>query len=148
MVILEAYRMFLGRLPAHRRWLVVAGASGVIGLAAFTKWCVKDYRDYLALGPGGPPYNVWGWAAVTFIVRPLALSQSDATSVVDYPAEGSSLEIRNLPPRQGGRALVGGIAPHRQLSQHPQEHMRAVSGRNGHNNPVKCCSRAEAHLVL
>ena len=122
--------MFLGRLPAHRPWLVVAGASGVIGLAAFTKWCVKDYRDYLALGPGGPPYNVWGWAAVTFIVRPLALSQSDATSVVDYPAEGSSLEIRNLAPRQGGRALVGGIAPHRQLSQHPPEYMRAVSRRN------------------
>lgn len=127
MASIEGYKTLVERVFSQRPWLVATTASGAVALAVFTRWCVRDYREYLALGPGGPPYNVAGWAAVTFLVRPFALSRSDVTRVDDYPAEGSSLEIRNLPRRQGERALVGGIAPHRQLSQHAPEHMRPVS---------------------
>ncbi|RGP78805.1 hypothetical protein FLONG3_3003 [Fusarium longipes] len=41
---------------AQRPWTVVA-TSGAAALVAFTAWCIQDYRAYLALGPGGPPYN-------------------------------------------------------------------------------------------
>lgn len=127
MTSIERYKTVVERLFSQRPWLVATTTSGAVALAVFTSWCVRDYREYLALGPGGPPYNVGGWAAVTFLGRPFALSRSKVASVADYPTEGSSAEIRNLPRRQGGRALVGGIAPHRQLSQHAPEHMRSVS---------------------
>ncbi|KAF5622717.1 uncharacterized protein FTJAE_10840 [Fusarium tjaetaba] len=108
----------------HQRPLLLATTSGAAALVAFAAWCIKDYRNYLALGPGGPPYNVKGWAWITFGTRPFALSKSGATYIADYPIEGSHSEIQNLPRRQGERALLGGIAPHRQLSQHAPPCMR------------------------
>lgn len=106
--------------------------TALAGLSTFTVlsalvWCVLDYRAFLALGPGGPPYNVFGWAFMTFLVRPFALSKRAATSVSDYPADGAHESIQALPNRKGERASVGGIAPHRQLSQHPPAEMRKVS---------------------
>ncbi|PVH98504.1 hypothetical protein DM02DRAFT_531006 [Periconia macrospinosa] len=100
-------------------------ATATTGLfSSFLIWCFKDYRAYLALGPGGPPYNLKGWAWITFGIRPFALSQSGVTLVTDYPAEGGHLAMERLPHRRGPRATLGGIAPHRQLSQHPPEIMR------------------------
>jgi hypothetical protein len=113
--------------PILQRPRVITATSGAAALLAFVAWCVKDYHDYLALGPGGPPYNVKGWAWITFGVRPFALSKSGVTYVADYPDSGSHSEIRSLPRRQGERARLGGIAPHRQLSQHAPERMREVS---------------------
>lgn len=126
MTYLQNVKKLLERIGFQRPWLVAA-TSGAAMLVAFTTWCIQDYRDYLALGPGGPPYNVRGWAWITFGVRPFALSQSAATYVADYPTSGSHPEIQNLPRREGDRALLGGIAPHRQLSQHAPERMRTVS---------------------
>lgn len=110
----------------HQRPFLLATTSGAAALVVFAVWCIKDYGDYLALGPGGPPYNVKGWAWITFGIRPFALSKSGATYVADYPTEGSHPEIKSLPRRQGERALLGGIAPHRQLSQHAPSRMRTV----------------------
>ncbi|CAF3451656.1 unnamed protein product [Fusarium graminearum] len=123
MTYLQNVKKLLERIGFQRPRLVAA-TSGAAMLVAFTTWCIQDYRDYLALGPGGPPYNVRGWAWITFGVRPFALSQSAATYVADYPTSGSHPEIQNLPRREGDRALLGGIAPHRQLSQHAPERMR------------------------
>lgn len=86
-----------------------------------------DYQKYLALGPGGPPYNIKGWAMITFMIRPFALSYQSRLSTVDYPREGTSVHIDSLPERKGERARTGGIAPHRQLTQHAPESMRSVS---------------------
>ncbi|PCD38544.1 hypothetical protein AU210_007016 [Fusarium oxysporum f. sp. radicis-cucumerinum] len=123
MTDLQHLKTMLERI-VHQRPILIATTSGAAALVAFAAWCFKDYRDYLALGPGGPPYNVKGWAWITFGIRPFALSKSGATYVADYPTEGSHPEIQSLPRRQGERALLGGIAPHRQLSQHAPTRMR------------------------
>ncbi|KAJ4256911.1 hypothetical protein NW762_009007 [Fusarium torreyae] len=119
----DQLKTLLERSAFQRPW-VVATTSGAAALVVFAAWCVQDYHDYLSLGPGGPPYNVKGWAWITFGIRPFALSRSGTTYVADYPVNGSRQEIENLPRREGERALLGGIAPHRQLSQHAPEKMR------------------------
>ncbi|KAK1621754.1 hypothetical protein BDP81DRAFT_466567 [Colletotrichum phormii] len=81
-------------------------------------------RAYIALGPGGVPHNALGWLIVALGLRPFALSKSSATWTGDYPDQGSHAEIRDLPERKGERAELGGIVPHRQLSQHAPEKMR------------------------
>ena len=97
---------------------IVATLSAII-------WGYRDYQDFLALGPGGAPYNVKGWAWVTFL-RLFALSKRGALGVSDYPSEGAHEEIKALPRRGGLRASIGGIIPHRQLSQHAGEEMIQV----------------------
>jgi hypothetical protein len=105
---------------------LTAATIGTGLLASFAVWCYKDYQDYLALGPGGPPYNVKGWAWITFAIRPFALGKSGATLVEDYSEHGAHESIQNLPVRRGERALLGGIAPHHQMSQRAPEVMRQV----------------------
>lgn len=92
----------------------VAGATTATLIAA-----IQDYRDLLALGPGGLPYNVFGWLVNALLLRPLALSKSARLYVGDYPpsADASAYVARELPSRRGPRADTGGIVPHRQLSQ-------------------------------
>lgn len=34
-------------------------------VVALAGWVWLDYRSWLALGPGGVPYNLAGWAQVT-----------------------------------------------------------------------------------
>ena len=80
----------------------------------------RDYRAFVTLDPhtrGGIPYNFSGWLLVTFVVRPLSLSARDKTYTGDFPSEGASAVIRNLPQRRGLRAQTHGVVPHRQVSQ-------------------------------
>lgn len=104
-------------------------AAILAGLTTLTvgaiAWCIRDYQEYLALGPGGLPHDIRGWAAVN-ILRPFALSKNGAKQTSTYPSEGAHEEIRSLPNRMGERASVGGIIPHRQLSQHSPEEMKQV----------------------
>lgn len=112
-------------LPQIDQPLLLSAACTALCLSA--GWCMWDYQQYLALGPGGPPYNVRGWAWITFGIRPFALSKAGATMVTDYPADGCHEDIQQLPSRSGERARLGGIAPHRQLSQHAPKHLENVS---------------------
>jgi hypothetical protein len=112
-------------------------ASTILFLALslpFAGWCLNDYRAFLALGPGGPPHSFLGWATVTFTVRPFALSYEQRLKIKDYPSQGTSDLVQSLPRRRGPRARTGGIAPHRQLSQHAPEAMRSVSFRKTKSN--------------
>ncbi|KAL5325313.1 hypothetical protein ACEPPN_006438 [Leptodophora sp. 'Broadleaf-Isolate-01'] len=101
-----------GLIQRNPAALPLVGAS-----TAALIWCIKDYRAFLALGPGGVPYNIFGWAAITILVRPFALSEKDATWTGDYPSEGAHQHILDLEDRKGGRAKLAGIAPHRQMTQ-------------------------------
>ncbi|KAJ0158676.1 hypothetical protein CTA2_11089 [Colletotrichum tanaceti] len=92
--------------------------------ACVLAWAVRDYRAYIALGPGGVPHNFVGWLLVTLAIRPFALSQAAATWTGDFPAEGAHEDVEQVPRRRGDRAELGGIVPHRQLSQHAPERMR------------------------
>jgi hypothetical protein len=104
---------------------LAVGAAALMAVVGTAFWCVRDYQDYMSLGPGGPPYNVVGWAMMV-VAKPIALSKSGALRVADYPTEGGHQDIHDLPDRAGTRALVGGIAPHRQRSQLSPEHMKQV----------------------
>jgi hypothetical protein len=112
----------LAQIPPREFALSAAALTLVLGTVI---WSLRDYQDFLALGPGGAPYNVKGWAWVTSL-RPYALSKRGALDVSSYPTDGAHEEIKNLPDRSGVRASVGGIIPHRQLSQHPSEEMNQV----------------------
>ena len=68
-------------------------AAALVAVAlAGGAWVIIDYRSWLALGPGGVPYNLAGWAQVTWLrlwkqdpldssgsVKPAHPSQSDST---------------------------------------------------------------------
>ncbi|KAG4429586.1 hypothetical protein IFR05_014935 [Cadophora sp. M221] len=109
-----------GLIQRNPATLPLVGAS-----TAALIWCIKDYRAFLALGPGGVPYNIFGWAAITILVRPFALSENDATWTGDYPPEGAHQDILDLEERKGGRAKLAGIAPHRQMTQKAPDPMKA-----------------------
>ena len=105
--------------------LLLSGAV-VTSLAGALYWCIQDYRFYLSLGPGGPPYNLFGWAAVSFLVRPFTLSAKDTRWTGDYPDTGAHQDVLALPERKGARPQIGGVAPQRQLSQHPSDDIKKV----------------------
>ncbi|KAK1982793.1 hypothetical protein LZ30DRAFT_589802 [Colletotrichum cereale] len=114
-------------LAALSRRPVLAAVLTSVSTAALA-WAVRDYRAYIALGPGGVPHNLGGWLFVTLGIRPFALSRASATWTGDYPDEGAHDDVEGLPPRKGDRAQLGGIVPHRQLSQHAPERMREYIG--------------------
>lgn len=98
-----------------------------VGLIGLLSWCVQDYRFFKSLGPGGPPYNVFGWFQISFMVRPFTLSTRDTLWTGDYPSYGAHKEILALPNRKGERPVILGIAPQRQFSQRPTAEMNTVS---------------------
>ncbi|KAM0492292.1 hypothetical protein ACHAP8_009975 [Fusarium lateritium] len=103
------YLMTMLERTIAQRPLVIATTSSAAVLVAFAAWCIQDYCDYPALGPGGPPHNVRGWAWITFGIRPFALNPSGTTYVADYPTSGSHPEIQDISHRKGDRSLLGGI---------------------------------------
>jgi hypothetical protein len=98
-----------------------------LSLIGAVYWCVQDYRLFKSLGPGGPPYNVYGWILTSFFVRPFTLAAQDTTWTGDYPDAGAHKEILVLPDRKGERPVVLGIAPQRQFSQRTSPDMNKVS---------------------
>ena len=81
------------------------------------KWVLKDYNDFLALGPGGTPSTFNGYLWVTFLKVFFARSDiytPPAVKPYEHPAQGY---LSALPRRVGSRPKVAGIAPHRQISQ-------------------------------
>ncbi|KAG7132562.1 hypothetical protein HYQ45_009079 [Verticillium longisporum] len=57
--------------------LIIGGAGAVTALllGLGTTWAVKDYNAYIALGPGGPPNNFFGWVIVNIAIRPFFPSE-------------------------------------------------------------------------
>ena len=90
------------------------------------KWVLKDYNDFLALGPGGTPSTFNGYLWVTFLKVFFARSDIYTPPTVkpyEHPAQGYLL---SLPRRVGNRPRVAGIAPHRQISQQGSPEMLAA----------------------
>ena len=98
--------------------------TAVFGASRLIPRAINDYREFLALGPGGPPYNVFGWALVTCILRPLSISRDQALSFTEYPSTGASEDVSGIKVRKGDRPDVRGIAPQRQMDQNPDADMK------------------------
>lgn len=116
----------------------VAVTALAVSLPTFS-YVLSSYRGYLALGKGGPPYNVLGWAAQG-ILQLVAKWDTRDPSPFTKPANRKSTEPHGsktffaapVPERRGDRPEVPGyVAPQRQMDQRPgdvevmRERMRA-----------------------
>ncbi|MDX2033463.1 MAG: DUF5519 family protein [Blastocatellia bacterium] len=93
--------------------------------AAVGVWVWRDYHSWLALGPGGVPYNLRGWAQVTWM-RLWKKDPLDPRSFSDrIGRDGDIAVLSNLPPRAGARPTIDPHpVPHRQKDQFGDEHTR------------------------
>ncbi|KAK7745539.1 hypothetical protein SLS53_003039 [Cytospora paraplurivora] len=114
--------------------LTAAAAIGIISLPTLIARAVKSYRGYLALGPGGIPYNILGWS-IQGVLQPFTWHDTrDPEAIFADPARqepyephgrrafllGPAGEGREGPPgpRRGDRPVVPGyVAPQRQMTQ-------------------------------
>ena len=101
--------------------IVVAGVAALGGGI----WAYRDYRSWLALGPGGLPYNLYGWVKVTR----LRLMKRNPTETVILERfigrEGDLRGLATLPRRAGSRPRVDPHPiPHRQTDQHGSAQVR------------------------
>lgn len=98
-----------------------------------------DYRRWRALGPGGLPYNVVGWA-IASALRPLkreALSPAIYAEIA-APAPWTRVRRDALPARREPRPPVSSHPiPHRQLGQRPAAAVIAQTFALVRNMPVE-----------
>lgn len=116
---------------AHTRPALFTTVSvSAVSLCFVVPAAVRSYRGYLALGPGGIPYNVWGWL-YQGLGQVFAIRDPRSTADFEKPkpavlaryggstrAQRSYLDIdTTLPAREGDRPTVPGYtAPQRQTT--------------------------------
>lgn len=92
-------------------------------------YAISSYRGYLALGRGGVPYNVFGWA-LQGLLQVLAKRDTRDPSPFTKPKNRRSTEPHGsktffdspIPQRAGDRPTVPGyVAPQRQITQQPTD---------------------------
>jgi hypothetical protein len=121
-----------------RRVIVNALLAGGIGggLLALLRAVWIDYKVYRSYGPGGLPYNLWGWFLSSIVLRPLSTNvlatdlyekNPDQRSWLpeDWPKGGDVGAQRGGPrPRLGSHPL-----PQRQVDQLATGDIQQVCGR-------------------
>lgn len=117
-------------LQRHSRHLLITDA--VLGF--IIPRIISNYHAYLAVGPGGLPYNVFGWIhALCF--KPFA---RDKFSTEQYDQDGNKESFLDhselVKERRGDRPKMGWhIAPSRQLDRHA---------------PMEMCQVCATHAIL
>lgn len=96
-------------------------------------YALKSYRGFLALGPGGMPFNALGWA-IQGLLQLIAKWDTRSPTPFSKPANQKPYEPHGttpflaaspLPQRKGDRPEVPGyVAPQRQTSQQGGEDTR------------------------
>lgn len=120
----------LTQLTTHLRAHPILTTSALalsLGLIPALSAALASYRGWLALGPGGPPYNIIGWLAQAAL-RPL--THSDTTSLERFSRPSATKKYPSyahtsflggdgtLPAREGARPIVPGyVAPQRQTTE-------------------------------
>lgn len=102
-------------IPSNFSYLLCS-ALVISVLLPIYRFVLRDYRNFLSLGPGGTPSTFAGYLRVSFL-RLFTLKDPFSpphTTTSTLPANGYLLR---LPCRPGFRPVVAGIAPHRQLNQ-------------------------------
>lgn len=121
-------------LPPSLRQTPKAGAAALVITALgisipALSYAVSSYRGYLAVGRGGMPYNVFGWA-LQGLLQVLAAWDTRDPSPLAKPKNRRSTEPHGsktffaspLPERAGDRPTVPGyVAPQRQTTQKPSD---------------------------
>lgn len=97
-------------------------------LLLVSPWLYNNYLEFLALGPGGMPYNARGWLMALFF----KMFERNTLTTKEYDRDSNkSRWLDNskgsLPNRQGPRPNSGfHVVPVRQLNQIPPEEMAKV----------------------
>lgn len=100
----------------------------ILGIAIFLPFAIKDYRLYLSYGPGGLPYNVFGW----LVANTLRIFSREQLSPKPYDSkklpfanETGYLPAKFPPMRDSPRPELGSHpVPQRQLEQLPSKDIR------------------------
>ncbi|KAL3496112.1 hypothetical protein BJX62DRAFT_232621 [Aspergillus germanicus] len=113
-------------LSSHPRARYILAAVPAAILALLIPSAYRDYQSYLALGPGGPPYNALGWLGVKLVFNPFKRDMF-GTEVYDRKialGERSGF-LMDLPVREGQRPRMGSFAvPQRQVEQVPSREIK------------------------
>jgi hypothetical protein len=97
--------------------------------AGAVPWLRKNYRQFLDLGPGGLPYNVFGWL-VALAITPLGRETLSTGEYDTDPNKETWLDPSKILRRRDSRPRLGWhIAPHRQVEQFSTEEFRKVKCR-------------------
>lgn len=106
--------------PGKIAALTLGASAGALAM-----WAYRDYRKWLALGPGGLPYNFNGWMTTTWM-RLQQCDPLDTFGLADLPGVPEDVAcLHDLPSRRGHRPSVGvHPVPHRQLDQLPDDAMK------------------------
>ena len=94
-------------------------------LLPFCRFVLKDYHNFLALGPGGTPSTFLGYLRISYL-RLFTLKdplKPPPTTQTETPVNGFLLR---LPKRPHPRPAVAGIAPHRQTNQKPPAYIHQL----------------------
>lgn len=93
------------------------------------RFILRDYHDFLSLGPGGTPSTFTGYLRVSFL-RLFTLKDPFTPPIATPTTLPTDGYLLRLPTRRGPRPRVAGIAPHRQLDQRstPQIHQALRDG--------------------
>lgn len=107
-------------------WRVLGTTAIMFGLALcpVVAWARESYQSYLDVGPGGMPYNVFGWmlqGATQLVARHDTRDHkpfSEPSFRASLGEHGTkSFLSGHLPERKGDRPIVPGfVAPQRQMS--------------------------------
>ncbi|KAK9258898.1 hypothetical protein V1519DRAFT_424710 [Lipomyces tetrasporus] len=108
-------------------------AAALLCFSATTIPAYQDYQLYMSYGPGGPPYNAFGWFITRFLITPFTqemfgaevyqqrINQGETTTFIHLP------DGKLLPRRKGEIPVVGPHAvPQRQINQLPNEEIKMV----------------------
>ncbi|KAM0487693.1 hypothetical protein ACHAP7_001499 [Fusarium lateritium] len=111
-----------GLTPQNQRVAIAAVLGAALGIPVF-RIAARDYRGYLALGPGGLPHNVVGWLGQMLLKplrkEPLGTSCYDEKAFEEAGPNGhvAFLSDKDLPVREAPRPVLGSWAvPSRQVS--------------------------------
>ncbi|KAK4950072.1 hypothetical protein LTR28_007093 [Elasticomyces elasticus] len=122
----------------HTLFLYSRFATLVLAFPA-ASFVYKDYKAFIALGPGGTPQTVAGYLRIKALGC-FTLHDTFTPPPIPPTLRPYSGFLGSLPQREGTRPTVGGIAPHRQRTQKAPAHIYAalasaiedVAAQNGH----------------
>jgi hypothetical protein len=118
-------------LVSHPRARYILAALPAAVIALLIPSAYRDYQSYLALGPGGPPYNVLGWLGVKLVFNPFKRDMFGTEMYDRKIALGERTGfLKDLPRREGDRPRMGSFAvPQRQIDQVPSQEIKDVCTR-------------------
>ena len=113
---LSAFERLSAQFHHYGNTTIAVTTISIASIFALTPLAYRDYKLFLSYGPGGVPYNAFGWLITRLVLGPMT---SETLSIDVY--EGQEDKRSWLPEglqRKGERPIVGPHAvPQRQLSQ-------------------------------